>query len=190
VRCWSFWGWHERVRHASLDSVGHGAGLMDRILISACLVGRPVRWNGKAKTLGGDWIARWQEEGRLVPACPELLGGLPVPRAPAEIEPGGDAEAVWSGQARILEPNGRDVTGQFLDGAVATLALAEKEGCRFALLTQASPSCGVGLVHDGHFAGVRIAGFGVAASLLQARGLLVFPEERVEDLATALSMAG
>ncbi len=163
---------------------------MNRILISACLVGRSVRWNGKARALGGHWIARWQAEGRLVPACPELLGGLPVPRPPAEIEPGGDAAAVWSGRARILEPNGHDVTREFLAGAAVTLALAEAEGCRFALLTQASPSCGAGLVHDGRFAGARIAGFGVAASLLQARGLLVFPEERVEDLAAALFMAG
>lgn len=163
---------------------------MNRILISACLVGRPVRWNGTARALGGDWIARWQEEGRLVPACPELLGGLPVPRPPAEIEPGGDAEAVWSGRARILERMGRDVTREFLAGASATLALAEAEGCRFALLTQASPSCGVGLVHDGHFAGTRIAGFGVAAALLRARGLLVFPEERVAELALAVAAAG
>ena len=161
---------------------------MQRILISACLVGRPVRWNGKPKTLSSDWIARWQAEGRLVPACPELLGGLPVPREPAEIEPGGDADAVWRGKARILEKSGRDVTAEFLAGAQATLKLAEAGGCRFALLTQGSPSCGAGLVHDGRFAGTRIAGVGVAAALLKARGLLVFPEEQVEELAKALGM--
>lgn len=160
---------------------------MQRILISACLVGRPVRWNGKPKTLASDWITRWQAEGRLVPACPELLGGLPVPREPAEIEAGGDADAVWAGKARILEKSGRDVSAEFLTGAERTLSLAEAEGCRFALLTQASPSCGAGLVHDGRFSGTRIAGFGVAAALLKSQGLLVFPEEQVEELAKALA---
>ncbi len=53
---------------------------MERILVSACLLGRAVRFDGRAKTINHEIVARWRDEGRLVPFCPEVVGGLPVPR--------------------------------------------------------------------------------------------------------------
>lgn len=157
---------------------------MEKLLISACLIGRAVRWNGTAKApQNAVAIARWRDQGRLVPVCPELLGGLPTPRPPAEIEPGASAADVWEGRARILEKTGGDVTAAYLTGARAALAAARAGSCRFALLTQASPSCGVGLVHDGTFQGRRVTGDGVTAALLQAEGVTVFSDDRVAELA-------
>ncbi|HBF30641.1 2-thiouracil desulfurase family protein, partial [Rhizobium sp.] len=87
---------------------------MDKILISACLMGRPVRYDGKGKPLHHAAIVRWQEEGRLVVFCPEQAGGLPTPRPPAEIENGGSGDDVLQGHARVLEVTGGDVTDQFI----------------------------------------------------------------------------
>lgn len=97
---------------------------MERILVSACLMGRKVRYDGAAKTSGDALLAAWWREGRLVPFCPEVEGGLPVPRPAAEIEGGAGGEAVLSGAARVLTAGGADVTEAFLAGARAALAAA------------------------------------------------------------------
>lgn len=159
---------------------------MERILISACLLGRPVRYDGRGKELRHDLIARWQAEGRLVPVCPEALAGFPTPRPPAEIESGRSGPDVLRGEARILESGGRDVTEAFLDGARAALQAAKNEGCRFALLADGSPSCGSTFIHDGSFVGVRKPGQGVVTALLRDNGVSVFPECAIEELGKRL----
>lgn len=159
---------------------------MDRILVSACLIGRPVRWDGTARPSDDPRLARWAAEGRLVPICPEMLGGLPVPRPAAEIEPGGDAAAVLAGRARIVDRDGADHTAAFRTGAAAAVAAAVREGCRFALLAEASPSCGPNRVHDGRFSGVTIAGDGVTAHALRAAGVAVFALGDLDALAARL----
>lgn len=159
---------------------------MDRILVSACLIGQPVRYDGRAMDLGGDLMARWQAEGRLVPICPELAGGFSVPRSPAEIEPEASGTDILDGNARILDRDGRDVTAGFLAGAEAAVALARETGCRFALLTDGSPSCGATRIHAGRFDGTRRAGQGVVAAALRRAGLAVFPQTALADLALAL----
>jgi len=159
---------------------------MDRILVSACLVGQPVRYDGAAQTLSHCLMTRWQAQGRLVALCPEMAGGLTVPRRPAEIEPGATAEQVLDGHARVLDDRGEDVTGAFRAGAKAAVALAQAEGCRFALLMERSPSCGVGEVYDGRFGGERVKGHGVTTVALRRAGLLVFSPDDMARLAAAL----
>ncbi|MGW4640456.1 DUF523 domain-containing protein [Sphaerisporangium sp. NPDC004334] len=159
---------------------------MERILVSACLIGRRVRFDGRAKTLDDTLLARWQAEGRLVPFCPEVEGGLPVPRPPAEIEGGVGGAAVLSGVARILTPDGADVTRHFLAGAQAALAVALSMGVRLAILKDGSPSCGSLRVHDGAFRGRTTPGAGVTATLLEANGIRVFTESHLPDAATHL----
>jgi len=122
---------------------------MDRILISACLLGRPVRYDGRGKALTHDALERWKTEDRLVPVCPEIMAGFATPRPPAEIEPGAGGSAVLDGRARVFEKTGRDVTALYLNGADATLEIARQNRCRFALMTDGSPSCGSGFVHGG-----------------------------------------
>lgn len=153
------------------------------ILISACLLGQPVRYDGRGKLLSHPALARWQGEGRLVSFCPELAGGMAVPRPPAEIEAGGTGEDVIAGRARVLEVTGGDVTAAFLDGAEKALAFAREKACAYALLIDGSPSCGSLAIYDGSFSGVKRAGQGVTAALFRRAGIAVFSDREIEALA-------
>lgn len=108
---------------------------------------------------------------RLVPACPEQLGGLPTPRAPSERQ-----------GSRIVMRTGADVTDAYTRGAQQTLALAQRFGCTAALLKQRSPSCGCGEIYDGTFTGTLTPGDGVTAALLSAHGVRVYGEDDVAEL--------
>lgn len=88
-----------------------------RVLISACLLGQNVRYDGQAKMLPGDPLPHLERLAELIPFCPELAGGLPVPRSPAEIEPGFCGDDVLAGRARVLDLSGEDVTAAFAEGA-------------------------------------------------------------------------
>ena len=89
---------------------------MERILISACLLGRPVRYDGRDKLLPHPLLDRWTREGRLVPVCPEVLAGFPTPRPPAEIEPGAQGAKVlrggaWTSRSRMASATYRNYFG-------------------------------------------------------------------------------
>lgn len=159
---------------------------MRKVLVSACLMGRRVRYDGRAKPVGDDTVTRWREEGRLVVHCPEIAGGLPVPRPPAEIEPGANAADVLAGRARILTPEGADVTDHFVSGARSALATAQTHGVVLALLKESSPSCGLHEVYDGTFQGRKVPGAGVTAHLLREHGVAVFTENEVAQAAERL----
>lgn len=161
---------------------------MHRVLVSACLLGLKVRYNGSDRLHGHPVLARWQAEGRVVALCPELAAGFATPRPPAEIR-GGTGDDVLHGTARVVEDTGRDVTGLYGDGARIALELARRHGCRHAVLTDGSPSCGSGFVYDGSFAGLTRPGTGVTASLLRANGIRVFAETAIDELDRLLSAA-
>jgi uncharacterized protein YbbK (DUF523 family) len=135
----------------------------ETLLVSACLLGERCRYDGGS--CPAPRAAELAEKYRLVPVCPEVLGGLPVPRPPAELRGG-----------RVITREGRDVTAEFRLGAERALALAVKNGARRALLKSASPSCGSGLIHDGNFAGGMTPGKGVTAALLEENGITVLTE--------------
>jgi len=159
---------------------------MDKILVSSCLLGRPVRYNGAGKRVESALLDLWREQGRIVALCPEVAAGFPTPRPPAEIEPGKQAEDVLAGNARIHERSGADVTVEFRSGADIALATARSHDCRFALLTDGSPSCGTSFVYSGRFDGVSRQGKGVVAAILSQNGIAVFAENQIELLAEAL----
>ncbi len=153
-----------------------------KILVSACLMGHAVRYDGASKPLLHPVIDRWREEGRLVTICPEMSAGMPVPRPPAEIASGKSGMDVLDGGAAVVENTGRDVTGEFLAAAENALSLALETDCRFALLIDGSPSCGSGYVYDGTFSGARHAGQGVTAALLARSGIEVYSDREIEAL--------
>ncbi|WP_166358270.1 DUF523 domain-containing protein [Pseudomonas akapageensis] len=157
---------------------------MQKILVSACLLGHPVRYDGKG---GGpfDQLALWQQEGRLVVVCPEVAGGLPTPRPPAEI-PGGQGGDVLDGQVQVLTVGGEDVSAAFLAGAELALQLVRKHGIGIAILKSGSPSCGNRLTYDGTFSGTKVSGEGVTTALLRREGLQVFSELELPAAALAL----
>lgn len=148
---------------------------MKKILVSACLLGQPVRYDGKDKRVDSGVLARWVAEGRVVPVCPEVAGGLPVPRPPAELQ----------GDGRVVDVHGRDVTAEFDAGAAHAVALARQHGVTVAVLKEGSPSCGAALVGDGTHTGAKVPGQGVTAAALRAIGVRVFSELELDRAATA-----
>ena len=154
---------------------------MESILISSCLIGEPVRYNGVDKRCDAEILLRWRGEGRLVPVCPEVSGGLPVPRPPAEIANAMGGLKVLQETARVVNAAGQDVTLQFVLGAEAALELARAKGIRIAVLKEGSPSCGTGYTYDGTFSGKKVAQPGVTAALLQQAGIHVFSEAQLEQ---------
>ena len=155
-----------------------GAALI-KVLVSACLLGERVRYDGRDARCDDDVLARWSREGRLVPFCPEVAGGLGVPRPAAEIQ-GGDGGEVLAGRAAVRDGAGRDLTGAFRQGAHAALAAARAANARVAVLKDGSPSCGSGAIYDGTFSGTRRTGIGVTTALLRDAGLLVFGERELQ----------
>ncbi len=140
------------------------------ILVSACLCGVHCRYDGKAKP--DEEIMALLREGKAIPVCPEQLGGLPVPRPPAEIMEGDGAD-VLNGSARVCNRLGQDVTQAFVLGAEETLNIARLSGAHKAILKANSPSCGVDVIYDGSFSGKTRIGDGVAAALLRNNGITV-----------------
>lgn len=146
---------------------------MEKILVSACLMGEKVRYDGKAKLLNHPLWQKWQEQGRLVAVCPEVAGGLPVPRPAAEIQQ-------LHGQIKVVTQNGDDLTRQFLSGAEYALKIAKANNVRIAILTEGSPSCGSSVVHDGKFSNEMIKGEGVTTALLRKNGIKVFSHKQLD----------
>jgi len=158
---------------------------MEKILVSRCLLGHRVRYDGGASG-PFDLLEQWIEEGRVVPLCPEVAGGLPTPRAAAEI-PGGQGGEVSDGIAAVITTDGEDVSAQFLEGARQALELVQKHGIRVAVLKANSPSCGNLLTYDGTFSGVKVSGEGVTAALLKRHGVRVFSELELAEAAVTLA---
>ena len=158
---------------------------MEKILISACLLGRPVRYDGSDKKLSSDLLERWRKQGRLVSICPEVDAGLPTPRPAAEILLG-DGSDVLENRARIIEACGADVTDAYLQGANLAVQTAQTNGCKHAILTDGSPSCGSTFIYDGSFTGVRSSGSGVTVALLRRAGIQVWSQHQLDDLSKVL----
>ena len=139
------------------------------ILVSACLLGLPCRYDGSSKpredvlALAGKHV--------LIPVCPEQLGGLPTPRPPAE----------WQGE-RIVNRAGTDVTEAYLRGAEGAVRIARLCGCTHAILKERSPACSCAGIYDGSFSGVLVPGRGSAARALEAAGITVLGETMLADL--------
>ncbi|CDF93674.1 MULTISPECIES: DUF523 domain-containing protein [unclassified Pseudomonas] len=157
---------------------------MEKILVSRCLLGHRVRYDAGASG-PFEQLQRWVDEGRVVPLCPEVAGGLPTPRAAAEI-PGGQGTQVLDGQAAVMTCDGEDVSAQFLSGAYQALELVREHAIRIAVLKANSPSCGNLLTYDGTFGGVKVPGEGVTAALLKRHGVRVFSELELAEAAAAL----
>jgi uncharacterized protein YbbK (DUF523 family) len=147
-----------------------------RVVISACLAGVACTHEAEAKTR--EWAMKLVAENRAVLVCPEVAGGLPIPRPAAEIVDG-DGDDVLEGNARVVSENGDDVTQNYLVGARNALESARAAGARLAILKARSPSCGCGVIHDGSFEGGLREGDGVTAAMLKGKGIEVVSDEDV-----------
>ena len=142
---------------------------MDKLLISACLLGVPCRYDGKSKPVAK--IDALREKYELIPVCPEQLGGLPTPRTPSERR-----------DNCVVMADGTDVTAQYQRGARSALELYRREGCIAAVLKERSPSCGSGEIYDGTFTHTVISSDGVTAELLKQSGIKVYGETELGAL--------
>ena len=139
-----------------------------KALVSACLVGLACRYDGQSKA--DPKLQAQFEEGLLVPICPEVQGGLSIPRPPCGLS--GSGEEVWQGKAQVLRlEDGQDMSEAFKCGAEKALDVAKRFKIRKAILKQHSPSCGCGSVGGAN--GERIKGNGVTCALLLKNGIKV-----------------
>ena len=135
-----------------------------RIIVSACLAGLRCRYDGGDNSF--EPVIELVRQGRAIPYCPEVHGGLPTPRPPCEQKNG-----------RVVDCNGVDCTDAFRRGAEDGLKLAMMSGCTEAILKARSPSCGNGLIYDGTFSSTKISGDGLFVRLLKEQGITVRSEE-------------
>jgi len=147
-------------------------------LVSACLIGLNTKHSGDnnlVPELLGDVLAK-----RLVPVCPEQLGGLSTPRSPSEIC-AGTGQEVLAGLALVMTSAGTDVTLEFIRGAKCVLYLAKALGIKGAILKDNSPSCGVKQIYDGTYTKTLRPGLGVTAALLISHGISVISEDEYKS---------
>lgn len=138
------------------------------ILVSACLLGEPCRYDGAAKPNAR--IQALAATRRLIPVCPEVAGGLSTPRPPAERQ-----------GRRVRTQAGKDVTDAYESGAAQGLATAQENHCVGAILKAKSPACGSGKIYDGSFSRRLKAGNGVLTDTLLDAGIPVCNENDLAE---------
>jgi uncharacterized protein YbbK (DUF523 family) len=151
---------------------------MEKLLISACLTGEKVRYDGGNAYVKSPILRRWISENRLIPFCPEITGGLKVPRPPAEIQ-SDTGEDVLLKKTKVITCEGKDISTEFMLGAQRGYLIARKHRVKLAILKSHSPACGLGKIYDGSFSGILIPGNGVFASLLIQNGIKVLTETQL-----------
>ena len=142
---------------------------MEKILISACLVGDKTRYDGKSSY--HPLVKELLEKYELVPFCSEVEGGLSIPRKPSEIV-----------NDKVIRQDGKDVTFNYQKGAELAWNICNYLGIRKAILKDGSPACGVHEIHDGTFKGKKIPGEGITTKYLKSKGVSVYSENEIEEL--------
>ena len=142
---------------------------MERILISACLVGDNVKYNGGNNK--SPLIDKLLEKYELIPFCPEVEGGLSTPRSPSERKDG-----------RVINQAGDDVTAVFERGAELAFNICLFLKIKKVILKERSPSCGKKEIYDGSFSHKVIPGMGVTAEYLKEKGIEVYNEDEIDSL--------
>ena len=148
-----------------------------KILVSACLLGENCKYSGdnnfckKVTDLENDYKIPGAHPAELIPVCPEVLGGLPIPRKPCEIV-----------LDEVKTDDGVSYTAEYKKGAAKALKIALEKNVDFAILKSRSPSCGKGYIYDGTFSHTLTKGNGIFAQLLIENGIKIFTEEEIEKL--------
>lgn len=137
-----------------------------KIAVSSCLLGDNCKYNGGNNY--SEKVIKFVEEHEVIPVCPEVLGGLPIPRESAEIVNG-----------VVSLKDGSSVDKMFRDGAEKAIRIVKENNADLVILQSRSPSCGVNTIYDGSFSGKLIPGQGVFSELLKKNGIKVID---VEDL--------
>lgn len=142
---------------------------METILVSACLLGDNVKYDGKNNY--DQRIEQLKEIFDIVPICPECFGGLPTPRIPSEIK-----------NSEVFNKEGQNVTENFRVGAHKVINIVNFKHVKKAVLMDRSPSCGVHKIYNGRFNGTLIDGQGVCAKLLKEHGVDIYTIDEIDLL--------
>ena len=142
---------------------------METILVSACLLGDNVKYNGKNNY--DQRIEVLKQYFNIVPICPEVFGGLPTPRIPSELR-----------SDEVFNKEGKNVTHQFNEGAHKVMNIVNYFHIKRAVLMERSPSCGVHKVYNGKFNGTLIDGKGYTAKLLAEKGVALYTIDEIDQL--------
>ena len=146
------------------------------ILVSSCLLGERVRYDGNHQL--NEKLLEYYAANEVIHACPELMGGLTVPREPAEIQDG-DGCNVLDRKAKVVTVSGIDVTQAYIQGAEHMLNLCKENNVTTVILKENSPSCGSQKIYDGTFQSIKMNGQGVTTALLQRHGITVINEDEL-----------
>ncbi|MBK5244162.1 MAG: DUF523 domain-containing protein [Eubacteriaceae bacterium] len=138
-----------------------------KILVSGCLCGMKIDYEEKGHLV--EALRKLMLQGQAIAVCPEVLGGLPTPRDPAEI-------VVVKDERKVYNNRDYDITESFVLGAERTLEVARKSGAKIAILKSNSPSCGCGKIYDGSFTEKLVDGDGITTEILKKNGLRVITE--------------
>lgn len=140
-----------------------------KIAVSACLLGENCKYNG-----GNNYstkVSEFVKGHEVISVCPEVMGGLPVPRESSEIVDG-----------VVRHKDGMSVDEEFRKGAELALKKVLENGVELVILQSRSPSCGVKEVYDGTFSGKLIQGQGVFAKLLKENNIRVLDVSELDNL--------
>ena len=151
---------------------------MSKILVSSCLLGCKVRYNGSDVDVDDKCFEQLAKKYEIIPFCPEISAGLMTPRPSAEIQ-GGEGIDVLQGSAKVVEENGVNVSEYFCRGAQMALEKCIDEKISLAILNESSPSCGSNSIYDGSFNGTKKLGMGVTAALLKKNGIKALSQHEV-----------
>jgi uncharacterized protein YbbK (DUF523 family) len=148
-------------------------------LCSACLLGLECRYDGKSNLeKASEQLLQEFREGKIIPVCPEQLGGLPTPRSGSRIC-SGDGNDVLDRKTRLLTDEGQDVSIPYIKGAYEALKIAKDLGIKEAILKQKSPSCGCGYIQGGLNERKTVEGEGVTTALFKRNGISVKTESEI-----------
>lgn len=139
-----------------------------KVIVSACLLGDNVKYNGENNYQ--EELVSFLKDYEVIKICPEVMGGLKIPRSSAEIR-----------NEKVITYDNQDVTNEFSKGALKVLELAKRENVKVAILKKNSPSCGMGNIYDGTFSHKLIKGDGVTSKLLKNNGITILNEENYKE---------
>ena len=140
-----------------------------KIFVSACLMGKNCKYNGGNNY--SEAVKKYVEGHEVISMCPEVEGGLPIPRTPAEIVNG-----------IVTNRDGVSVDKEFRAGAEKILDVLLEEKVELAILQSRSPSCGIGRIYDGSFTKTLTNGNGIFADLLVKHGIKVIDVEKINNI--------
>lgn len=134
------------------------------IAVSKCLCGYNCKYNGGNNLR--DYIKELENKNEVIVICPEVFGGLPIPRIPFELKNG-----------RAINKDGVDVTDKVMDGCYKALKLIKENNITKVILKENSPTCGVNYIYDGTFTHTKVKGCGLLTKLLKDNSIIVYSDE-------------